>query len=388
VQPKRIRDPIHGYIVVEPALLQVVDAPEVQRLRRVRQLGTASLVYPGANHTRFEHVLGASHLGGLASQVLGLRADDALDLRLALLLHDVGHGPFSHLCEPVMRRELRVGHKDLSIRLVEGPLRARVEKAGGDPGHITALIDGSGRLGTLVSGDLDLDRMDYLVRDAHYTGVQVGVDLDRLLASLTLHEGRPALGEEALHAAEVLLVTRFLMYSTVYYHRAARIAERMVSRGIELALAAREFTAEQMVAMDDGELLHRLRASGSLASELAAMLDRRELLKCALELTAEQAGGAALDLRGDPTRERVEAELAAKAGCDPRLVIIDLPELPVLPDVRAPVVDAEGRARPLGERSSLVAGLHRAQRDHWRLRVFGPAAAREALASAASAMRR
>lgn len=381
---KRIRDPIHGYIVVEPPLLAVLDTPAVQRLRHVRQLGTASLVYPGANHTRFEHSLGASHLGALAGAQLGLAAGDTRDLRLALLLHDVGHGPFSHLCEPLMRRTLGVGHKDLSIRLVLGELRPRIEAAGGNAKHIAELIDGKGALGSLVSGDLDLDRMDYLVRDAHYTGVQVGVDLERLLASLTLHNGQPALRDEALHAAEVLLVTRFLMYSTVYYHRAARIAERMVSRAMELAIQGSEFTPQAMVRMDDGELLHRLRASRTLATQLATMLDRRELLKCAAELSFAQAGAHAEALRRDADREAMEAKLAAEAGCDARLVIVDLPEFPVMPDVRAPVVDDQGRARSLGERSSLVAGLHVAQRDHWRLRVFGPAAQREPLQRAAA----
>jgi hypothetical protein len=396
VAPKRIRDPIHGYVPLEPEVLAVLDTPEVQRLRHVRQLGTASLVYPGANHTRFEHSLGACHLGGEAARRLGLPEQDARDLRLALLLHDVGHGPFSHLCEPALRRALGVGHKDLGIRLVEGALRPVLEGVGADAERVAALIDGRGELGALVSGDLDLDRMDYLVRDAHYTGVQVGVDLDRLLAGLARrspgqalredarHRGAVVLRDDALHAAEMLLVARFLMYSSVYYHRAARIAERMVLRGIELCMAAGEFTGQELARLDDAGLLQRLRTSRTFASSLAAMLDRRALLKCAAERTMAQAGKLGEALREDPAREALEAELAQAAGCDARLVIADLPELPVLREVRAPVLGQDGSLRPLSERSSLVAGLHAAQRDHWRLRVFGPAEHRAALARAAA----
>lgn len=392
--PKRIRDPIHGYIPAEPAVLTVLDTPAVQRLRRVHQLGTANLVYPGANHTRFEHSLGACHLGGLAAASLGLGDEETLDVRLALLLHDVGHGPFSHLSEPAMRRTLGLGHKDVSIRLVEGELRGAVEQAGGSVERIGALIDGRGELGALVSGDLDLDRMDYLVRDSHYTGVHVGVDLERLLAGLvrrgrgslredSRHRGSLALREDALHAAEILLVARFLMYTTVYYHHAARIAERMLARGIDLALEAGELEPGGMARMDDGALLHALRTSQTFASGLIAMLDRRELLKGAAALTAGELGAARERLRGGHACAEAERRLAELAACDPRLVFVDLPELPVASEVRAPILASDGSVRPLHERSALVASLHQAQLDHWRLRVYGPAPAREALAAAA-----
>jgi len=395
VQAKRIRDPIHGYIPVDGPVLAVLDTPEVQRLRRVHQLGTANLVYPGANHTRFEHALGACHLGGLASEALDLPRDEALDLRLGLLLHDVGHGPFSHLSEPAMERTLGVGHKDLGIRLVEGPLRDTIEAVGGDVARIARLISGLGELGALVSGDLDLDRMDYLVRDAHYTGVNVDVDLARLLAGLTRrggvvplradqrHKGTLALQEEALGAAEMLLVARFQMYANVYYHHAARVADRMLARAIDLALEAGELTPEVLFRMDDGDLLARLRTSGTPAAELASRLDRRALWKCAREMDARQAGILAERLRGADARADAERVLAQACGLQPWQVVVDLPEVPLLPEVRAPVLGRDGQLRPLHERSALVASLRDAQRDHWRLRVIGPAEAREALDRAA-----
>lgn len=393
--PKRIRDPIHGYIAVEPEVLAVLDTPAMQRLRHVRQLGTANMVYPGANHTRFEHALGAAHLGGLAAQNLGLGDEETLDLRLALLLHDVGHGPFSHLSEPAMRRTLGVGHKDLGIRMVKGELAPTLEEGGANVERVAALIDGKGELGALVSGDLDLDRMDYIVRDSHYTGVHVGVDLERILAGLARrratrplevdarHRGSVVLREDALQAAEILLVARFLMYTTVYYHHAARIAERMVARGIDLVLEAGEVEPHAMARLDDGALLHALRASATFAATLAGMLDRRELVKGAAALTAREAGAAFERLREPAAAAEAERQLAEHAGCDPRLVFVDLPDLPVLQEVRAPVLAADGSLSPLSERSTLVASLQKAQLDHWRLRVYGPPGAREALAQAA-----
>jgi HD superfamily phosphohydrolase len=394
VDAKRIRDPIH-YVPVEPEVLGVLDEPAVQRLRHVRQLGTASLIYPGANHTRFEHSLGACHLGGRAAASLGLSAEDARDLRLALLLHDVGHGPFSHLSEPAMRRTLGVGHKDLGIQLVRGELRGAIERARANPERIAAMIDGRGELGPLVSGDIDLDRMDYLLRDSHYTGVHVGVDLGRLLTGLARrasdpalredarHRGAVVLREEALHAAELLLLARFLMYTTVYYHHASRVAERMVARAIDLLLEAGEVAPRAMARMDDVDLIHAMRASPTHASVLARMVDQRELLKPAAMLPIQDAGAAAERLRDPGACAAAERALAEQAGCDPRMVIVDLPDLPVLPEIRAPILGSDGALRPLSERSTLVASLHKAQLDHWRLRVYGPAAARAALAQAA-----
>ncbi|HLE95862.1 MAG TPA: HD domain-containing protein, partial [Candidatus Thermoplasmatota archaeon] len=222
---KRVRDPIHDYIPLDAAALAIVDRPEFQRLRRIRQLGTAALVYPGANHARFEHSLGAQHVARLACEAIGLKADDALEVRLAALLHDVGHGPFSHLTDNVMRDLGGFSHAEVSAERARTTFSDALAAHGADPKRVAELVRGRGALGELVASDLDVDRMDYIVRDAHYTGVDVGVDLGRLVHEMRLTPKGVALSLGALQAAEMLLVTRYMMYTTVYLHPTCRVGE-------------------------------------------------------------------------------------------------------------------------------------------------------------------
>jgi len=243
----RIRDPIHNYIHVDAMGEELLDAPRVQRLRRIHQLGTGSLVYPGANHTRFEHSLGAYHLAGQAARALGLGDDDRKAVQAAALLHDVGHGPFSHTSDPLYRDFLHRTHEDLSVDAVQkGALADVLARHGVEPARVVALVRGETPLGGLVSGDLDVDRMDYLVRDSHYTGVNIGVDLQRLVSDLALTPQGVAVKAGSVPAAEMLLVTRVQMYATVYFHRTLRVAERMIERAFRLALDAGEIKPEQL----------------------------------------------------------------------------------------------------------------------------------------------
>jgi len=184
---KIIKDPVHGYVEVDDPLLPLLDSPVMQRLRAVRQLGFSYLVYPGANHTRFEHSLGTMHLAGLMARQLRLPADEALLVKTAGLLHDIGHGPFSHAIEPFMEEYTGRGHHQIREVLVGTGTWDLISEAGIDPGAVCALIEGDHPLGGIIHGDLDVDRMDYLLRDAHYTGVPYGtVDAHRLIHSVML----------------------------------------------------------------------------------------------------------------------------------------------------------------------------------------------------------
>ena len=185
-----IRDPVHGYVLLEGLALEIADTPQMQRLRWIKQLGLASLVYPGANHTRFEHSLGAYHLADLLANHLGLPEEDKMLVGAAALLHDVGHGPLSHATEAALAPYLRKEHESIIDILKKGELRAVLDNYGLKASDIQAAINGVG-LGQIVSGEIDVDRMDYLIRDAHYTGVAYGViDRLRLLQKMTLHERR------------------------------------------------------------------------------------------------------------------------------------------------------------------------------------------------------
>ena len=376
----RVRDPIHNYIRLDPLGRDLLDAPRVQRLRRVHQLGTGSLVYPGANHTRFEHSLGAYHLAGLASDALGLEDADRRAVQAAALLHDVGHGPFSHTADPLYRDFLGRTHEDVTIEALESRALADVlERHGVAPARVAALVRGEGPLGTLVSGDLDVDRMDYLVRDSHYTGVSIGVDLQRLVSDLVLTPDGVAVRDDSRAAAEMLLVTRVQMYATVYFHKTLRVAERMIERAFRLALEAGEIKPEELPRMDDVSATYVLRHSKTDAWKWMLAVDQRKLYKVALEepmhdfrddAVAEAAGSAA-------RQQELEREIAQAVGLAPREVILDVPEPPKWPEVNARLLLDDGRVLDLAERSSLTRALGAAERDHWRLRVMVPPSKRE-----------
>ncbi|MCI0340433.1 MAG: HD domain-containing protein [Planctomycetales bacterium] len=245
------RDPVHGFIRVNETERAVVDTAAVQRLRGVKQLALGNLVYHGAEHTRFGHALGAMELAGRIFDTLaekraatprgplgegaeGLARNRQL-VRLAGLLHDVGHPPFSHASEEFFARG--ESHVEMGLRLIRAdPVRTALESGpearalGVRAEDVAAVIAGTGGpplLHEIVSGDLDADRMDYLLRDSLYTGVAYGVfDHARLVQTLTVSEqdGRPvlALEEGGLHAAEGLLLARYFMFTQVYFHRVKR----------------------------------------------------------------------------------------------------------------------------------------------------------------------
>ena len=180
-----IKDSVHDHIAVEGVAEDLLDTPPVQRLRRIRQLGTAELVYPSANHTRFEHSLGVYHLATRALDQLGIGGRQAERVRAAAVLHDVGHSPFSHNLEELVARRTGRMHDEIDDILESGEVARVLALHDIDPGRVAGLVAGEGELGQLVAGELDVDRMDYLVRDAHHTGVPYGtIDTGRFVRAL------------------------------------------------------------------------------------------------------------------------------------------------------------------------------------------------------------
>src|SRR6266540_899297 len=246
-----LRDPIWNNIRVDELTLRLVDTEIFQRLRYVRQLGLAYLVYPGATHTRFEHALGAYHLarGTLAtmSEREGLGGADAEEqaiVRAAALLHDVGHYPFSHALEEIGQ----LHHEDVARPLITSGAISDLLSAGiadDAPRRVFELVSGKSKspLQGLISGSLDLDKIEYLKRDAFMCGFPYGeIDVDRLINSMLLvtdpKTGRLAIGvqEKALSALESLLFAKYQMYRNVYWHHAVRSATAMYKRLVEDAL--------------------------------------------------------------------------------------------------------------------------------------------------------
>ena len=351
-----IRDPLWNNIRLDDVARRLIDTPVFQRLRYVRQLGLAYLVYPGATHTRFEHALGAYHLARLTLALLEERgalhrvaAADRDVVCAAALLHDVGHHPFSHALE-----EIGAQHHEEAARplITEGPVadELRASLAPDAPEQVYALIRGQSTspLQGLISGSLDLDKIEYLKRDAFMCGVPYGeIDVDRLVNSLTIvddAEGRRVIGviEKGLSALESLLFAKYQMYRNVYWHHAVRSATAMYKRLVDDAIRTGALDERELSALTDEGLLHRLDARGD-ASLLTALRQRR-LYKRAFERPAGDLPDGVGDwIAVDLERAReTEDALGSRFGLAPGELLLDFPEKPRMLGLDLPVVHRDG----------------------------------------------
>jgi len=379
---RAIKDSVHDYIELDGVAADLLETDAMQRLRHVKQLSTVRLVYPSANHTRFEHSLGVYHLARRACRYLDIQGSRAEAVSAAALLHDVGHGPYGHQTEGIIQRRLGRHHDEVHDLLDEGELAAVLESHGLATEAIADLVEGQGRLGQLVSGELDVDRMDYLVRDAHHTGVPYGtIDQARLLRSLTFIDGDLALAAGNLQTAESMLVARALMNATVYRHHVSRIAGAMLELACERLLDTTDLGVERFARLTDDELLARLRKRDTTA-DFAARLRTRDLFKRAQwrELTAVPDSVLAAD---HETVRDWEREIAAVAEVPREHVLVDIPGRPSMPESSTRVI-VDGSVRRLHEQSPLVQGLQAAQEVQWRLGVYAPESQADRVGDAAA----
>jgi hypothetical protein len=236
---KIINDPVYGFITIDDELiLKIISHPYYQRLRRIHQMAMAALVYPGAVHTRLHHSLGAYHLmcnaiGELRGKGFEITKEEEQGAKAAILLHDIGHGPYSHALEDTLIEN--VSHEEISLLL----MKSMNDELGG---QLQTAIDiftdkhPTKFLHQLVSGQLDVDRMDYLMRDSFFTGVNEGViAYDRILKMLTVHKGELMIEEKGIYSIEKFLVSRRLMYWQVYLHKTVLCAEKMMVNIIKRA---------------------------------------------------------------------------------------------------------------------------------------------------------
>lgn len=354
-----IRDPLWDTIRLDPVAVRIMDSAAFQRLRYIRQLGLAYLVYPGATHTRFDHALGVYHLATRALGVLeeqGMLAGVAPEERrlapLAALLHDVGHYPFSHAVEELEEGRIPGHHEALVGRFLADPaIRGALEEVAPDgPARVEALIRGRSEspLQGLVSGSLDLDKIEYLKRDARFCGVPYGeVDVDRLLYALVVLED-PATGqlevgvrEKGVAALESLLFAKYQMFRNVYWHHAVRAATVMYKRIVVDALAGRLLAPEELVGETDESLLFllesRVRAAGGDIAERVgrwvAALRSRRLPKRVAEVVAAELDGEGVGewiVVDSALKREVEDRLAAELELEPGGVFLDYPAKPLM----------------------------------------------------------
>ncbi|MEA1957761.1 MAG: HD domain-containing protein [Euryarchaeota archaeon] len=430
---KVIKDPIHGYIEIDDLAIAVIDTVEMQRLRRIRQLGFSYLVYPGANHTRFEHSLGVYHLICLLLDRLEVAKEEEQELIVASLIHDIGHGPYSHVTEPVIKKITGNSHEDIEDIIfkqeVEVEVDAKVEVdvesaktivevldelsldtqriAGYIKGERMAeYVEGERDLSKVLNGEIDVDKMDYLVRDSYYTGVAYGVvDNIRIIHGLDFVNGKVVITEKGILPAEYLLFSRFLMYPTVYKHHTSRIAQLMFSKALEYFVKSKSESEDHirqyalaLRKMDDSEINVALRNAKGYPEEMVELINKRQLFKRAVYKGINELNeDVATQLSEEKRRKEIEVEISKRAGVDEKYVILDfqgekgdeLKESVAKVVVDKPIQGLQGREqsareiKSLHEVSSLVSMLSQAFRENYKVGVYTPARYREEVKKAA-----
>lgn len=363
---KIIHDSVHGSIKLEEPLISLLETPELQRLNSIRQLGLNYLIFPGANHTRFEHSLGTSYLAGLVSRSLGLNTKETLILKSAGLLHDIGHSPYSHTLEKFLFEKIGKNHMQITEDIIMGTLKVIDDRSGLtireilenhdiDVKKLCSIITGNLKsrnsldlhindngqgyfsdpdryLTQIINGSLDVDQLDYLVRDSHYTGVAYGViDIPRLINTLRIYNGSISVDKKGIAAIEGILVARALMYSSVYFHKTARIAELMLSHGVE-QLKFKNWN--EIYKLVDSELISLLINSEGYSKEIGSRLKYRRLYKRAyvkyFESLSEKDFENILEYSDYKKVKKLERELSDELNLDEGEVLIDIPEKEVI----------------------------------------------------------
>jgi HD superfamily phosphohydrolase len=336
-----IIDPIHDFIRVYDHELEIIDNPIFQRLRRIRQLSGAHLTYPAAQHTRFEHSLGVMHIASQAGQALKekeiLKSDDIEILRLAGLLHDIGHGPFSHLFEEILQQK-KISHEDFGRNLIlKSEIGDTLSKNGYDKRSITKVAFGDSKyqyLNEIVSGTLSADMMDYLLRDGYFTGAEhAKIDHKRLTQSLDVHKKKLALERSALYSFESMMHSRYQMFKAVYFHKTVRAAEVMLLETLRLSddeFGFTSFNMNEFVKLTDEYVLSIILSSKSSklkrARKFAEDYQNRKLLKCVYEriLTSKML------LEKTKTNE-IRSSLSKKSKVDENEIFVDSSVTPSIP---------------------------------------------------------
>ncbi|HEX7467223.1 MAG TPA: HD domain-containing protein [Methanobacterium sp.] len=365
---KYIRDSLHGNLQLNEFEVKLIDTPQIQRLRRIKQLGFTFLVYPGANHTRFEHSIGSMYLASRLAYNLKLSKEQREMLRVCAILHDAGHGPFSHVSETVLEKS----HEELTSKLILESELSEILSEKFDPNEIIKLISGEGRLGHIISGDLDVDRMDYLLRDSYYTGVAYGViDVERLIHNMKL-EDNLILKAKGVQAAESMLLARYFMYPSVYQHHTTRIINSMFRRCLNQLFIEGHIKPEKIYKYDDSDIISTARNQKGPISDMMHRLDNRKLFKTVYSLKLDELENPnAVFKIEDKKIKSYEHEISEELDIPPEYVIIDVPDYPSFDEMKTNV-SSNGDLVNLSDISTIVRTLRDARFNHADLCIYLP----------------
>jgi len=330
-----ITDPIHDFIRLNKTEHKIIDTPVFQRLRRIKQLSGAHLIYPGAQHTRFEHSLGVLHIASMAATSLHAKGimsnDDIQNIRFAALLHDIGHGPFSHLFEEVLQRKKQISHEEIGKQIIlKSEIGDIITSSGYNKKLIHNLAVGQGKLqfmNEIVTGALSADMMDYLLRDGYFTGAEhAKIDHNRLTHSLDVYGKKLALDSSALVNFETMMISRFQMFKAVYFHKTVRSGEVMLLEAMSLAddeLGLSSLDMNEYVKLTDEVILEKLislpekNLELKAARKIATDYQDRKLFKCVFE---RSLSGKSLSKK---RLDEIKQKIAKKSKINPNQIFID-----------------------------------------------------------------
>ena len=337
-----IIDPIHDFVRVNSNELKIIDTSIFQRLRRIRQLSGAHLIYPGAQHTRFEHSLGVMHIASMAGHALNekgiVSSDNIQNLRFAGLLHDIGHGPFSHLFEELLQKR-KMSHEDMGKDIIlKTQIGDLISANGFDKKFITKLAFGDSKfqfMNEIISGALSADIMDYLLRDGYFTGAEhAKIDHNRLTYSLDVYKNKLALEKSALVNFETMMISRYQMFKAVYFHKTVRAGEVMLLESMYLAeeeLGLSSTSLNEYLKLTDEVILSKLlnlperNSKLRIAKKIATDYLNRNLFKSVFEVSV--TGNAITKKRMQSIRE----EVSKKSKVDINEIFVDSSNTPSIP---------------------------------------------------------
>ncbi|MFP3304424.1 MAG: HD domain-containing protein [Nitrososphaeria archaeon] len=345
-----IMDPIYGLLKLNDVEREIIDTAEFQRLRRIKQLSSANFVYPSANHTRFEHSLGAMHLAGIMGEVLTnkgyISSDEIQKLRLAGLLHDVGHGPFSHLFEDAVSKKYKTNHEEIGRRIItESAISDVIKKYGYDPVEVAQLANGiypnNPFMNAIIAGPLSADLMDYIQRDSYYTGAIYGrVNVMKIINSMHVYNNQLCIEKDAVSAFEGMTIARYEMFKEVYFHKTSRAADVMLRHAIELYDNLTSFAdpkdLKHYIELTDDILIATILKSEEKEAQNARNFVKDYLTRNLLKLVYEESfigKDAFLEklFNQEILRERLITQIEEKASIPHGNIFIDLPTVPSVP---------------------------------------------------------
>ena len=354
-----MRDPIHGFIALSEKEVNLINTRVFQRLRRIRQLAMAFLVYPGVLHTRFDHSIGVMHIAGRICDRLKITGKAREQVRLAALLHDIGHGPFSHISEYLLARHATDDarkesvqekiHEQVTVDIIKYDCQIGAILSNSECEFVVDMIEGKKTRDfqrDIVSSDLDADKMDYLLRDSYYAGVKYGTyDLEKIIESCHIHhkgnESYLAISYKGVHALEQLLLAKRHMTQQVYHHRVRSVSDAMIVRGLKLAIDDKNTEIEQLYRYDGtpefinnytkyhDELLVDIlrRCAQHKARKIFDRLYERRLFKMICELSLKDVDDSTDRKRllqlDDSQKRNLEEQIAEHLRIDPDDVIVD-----------------------------------------------------------------